>query len=36
VDSQKKKTPKALTMDEKIDNTNTRFYNEDIDRPELL
>jgi len=34
--SQNKNAPKTLAMQEQIDNLGTRFYNDDIDRTELL
>jgi hypothetical protein len=33
---QKVKAPKTLAMQEYIDNSDTCFYNDDINRPELL
>jgi hypothetical protein len=34
--SQKKAAPKRLVIQEQIDNLGTRFYNDDINRAELL
>jgi hypothetical protein len=34
--SQKKKAPKTLAMQKQIDNLSNRFYNNEIDRVEML
>jgi hypothetical protein len=34
--SQKKKAPRTLAMQKQIDTLGTRFYNDEIDRAELL